>query len=252
MRINTNRTHQNDPVELPGSFVLSPSHPTDERNASSRDSLTTTTTTTNQTSNIDETHSQKRVDAIHQLYILEPDSADIQQVPSFKLNLSSVKRYSSVLYEHLMKDHGNGNESSTLSASKPIPLHVCADTLRLFVSRANHMPSGPNAMAHQDIQMSFPQFLELSIILWEYKCSIDPWLPVADRMKYQWPRDCNCDRLLSWIFLGLLYNWPELFEEASLELVSNCSGFQVALDGAKFVPQQLRGKASSNEIGETD
>lgn len=134
MSINTNRMHRIAPVESPGSFSLSPSHRKHERKTSSGDSLTTTMTKTNQTSNTDETHSQKRVDADHQLYILEPDSADIQQVPVFTLHLSSVKRYSSILYEHLMKDHGNGTEFSTLSASKPLPLHVCADTLRLFVS----------------------------------------------------------------------------------------------------------------------
>jgi hypothetical protein len=98
--------------------------------------------------------------------------------------------------------------------------------------------------------ISFSEFFGLCIVLWSYVCRIDHWVPIAEHIRalnwkddfLQWPQG----RLTQWLFVALLFDWPDIFEKASKALIVDFSELDAELCRACYLPDEVISKYTAN------
>jgi hypothetical protein len=131
-----------------------------------------------------------------------------------------------------------------------IPSSVDASAFRLMVDNIGKTPSAATSPTSRTADLSFVEFFGLCIVLWSYVCRIDHWVPTAEHIRalhweddfLQWPPG----RLTQWLFVALVFNWPDIFEKASKALIVDFSELDTELGRAWYLPDDVIGKYAAN------
>jgi hypothetical protein len=130
-----------------------------------------------------------------------------------------------------------------------IPSSVDANAFRLMVDNIGKTPSATSRTS-RTADLSFVEFFGLCIVLWSYVCKIDHWVPTAEHIRalnwkddfLQWPPG----RLTQWLFVALVFNWPDIFEKASKALIVDFSELDAELGRASYLPDEVIGEYPVN------
>jgi hypothetical protein len=120
---------------------------------------------------------------------------------------------------------------------------------RLMVDNIGKMPS-VRSRNSQIANFTFSDFFGLCIVLWSYVCKIDHWLTVAEHIRalnwkddfIQWPPG----RLTQWLFVALVFDWPDIFDMASKALILDFSELDAELCRADYLPDDVISEYTSN------
>jgi hypothetical protein len=131
-----------------------------------------------------------------------------------------------------------------------VPGTINARAFRLMVDNIGKMPN-VTPRNSQTADINFSDFFQLCIVLWSYVCKIDHWVAVAEHIRklnwkddfIQWPQG----RLTQWLFIALVFDWPDIFEMASKALVVDFSDLDAELRRAEHLPDEVVSEYTSNQ-----
>ena len=120
---------------------------------------------------------------------------------------------------------------------------VSAKAFRLMVDNIDKVPTVSPSPSSQRVDISFLDLFELCIVLWSHVCKIDHWVFVAEHIRdlhwkddfRQWP----AGRLTQWLFIALVFDWPNIFDMASSSLIVDFSELDAELNSAHYLPREV-------------
>ena len=94
-------------------------------------------------------------------------------------------------------------------------------------------------------KLSFSQFMDVAVACWHYRCPMDSIEHRADEFHDDlWKNDFPNrmpEQFRSWMFLALIFGWPDVFASASMALTSE---YKASDDEKGFLPEALECKYS--------
>jgi hypothetical protein len=159
-----------------------------------------------------------------------------------------LRSYSVKLVEGGRRESIDGEDCLVFQVSSA----VNANAFRLMVDNIGNVPTVTPSRNGQRADINFSDFFQLCIVLWSYICKIDHWVPVADYIRdshweddfMQWP----AGRLTQWLFIALVFDWPNIFETASSALIVDFSELDAELRKAPYLPREVISERASNHI----
>jgi hypothetical protein len=173
--------------------------------------------------------------ADHNLHIRE-NELDTAETAWYPVDSKSIIDHSAVLYEHISRDKDSGRDSTFLE-----PIHpVTFDALNTIVKAISRSHVGGRMGQKKG---GFRDILDLSIGLWNFRCSKKLFVSFANRIREkEWSQATgirNQTQHEGWMFIALVFEWGPVFEEASQELICDYSSPD---DLPDYLPDELQSK----------
>ncbi|KAI9854144.1 MAG: hypothetical protein M1813_001351 [Trichoglossum hirsutum] len=171
--------------------------------------------------------------ADHNLHIRE-NELDTGESAWYPVDSKAIIDHSTVLHKNVSYDKESGRDSTLLG-----PIHpVTFDALNTIVKAISRSHVGGRMGQKKG---GFRDILDLSIGLWNFRCSKKLFVSFANRVREkEWSQATRIRTQTQhegWMFIALVFEWRLVFEEASQELICDYSSPD---DMPGYLPDELQ------------
>lgn len=145
--------------------------------------------------------------------------------------------YARMIYEMIEEDRKARRNITTVTAKEPVTVEALIFMLNMIMRGIPQQ--GQTTLA-------FDRFLDLAVACWHHQFPISLIQHWADeRHENLWNHDFpnrTPGQFRSWMFLALIFGWPDVFTSASMVLISECSVEDDGAERKRFLPEELECK----------
>jgi len=142
-----------------------------------------------------------------------------------------------MIYEMIKEDRKARRNITRITAEEPVTVEALISMLHMIMRGIPQQ--GQTALA-------FDRFLDLAVACWHHQCPTSLIQHWADELHENlWNHDFpnrTPGQFCSWMFLALIFGWPDVFTSASMVLISEYSVKDDKAERKRFLPEELECK----------
>lgn len=170
----------------------------------------------------------------HTLTVYRRTPEGSRPLPQIPVNPALLRNLPGI-YAYIREDRRQGKYSTSVTAEKPVAGEALNSMIDITLRGTQLQP-----------KPSFGQFVDLAIACWYCKIPISPIQRWADEFQNDLQRYGFSNRTLnhfhSWMFLALIFVWPEVFRSTSKVLISQYTIRDDGMEQRRFLPERLEGR----------